>query len=589
MTKNRPTSARTKVFCFFCSKKRAFLLLLLTAAAPPPRLADVLATYDAWLTQADPITAGQRGNLAAAASWPDDTPPAHAALMARLAHIRADLAAIPANSLSGEDALNRTLLTWRIDQDQASDRFDELRIPYASDTGFFTIPNGVAENTAIHDLPEARAWLARLHALPAFYAAETDNLRRGLATGFTLPRPIAERQAHAAQALAAVPADRDPLLTPFDNLPDTLNAQRDTFRQTARDIVTREIKPAQTKLADFFTNNYAPHARETLGAAALPDGRAYYAMLVRRETTTDLSPDQIFAIGQSEITRIRNAMNAQIKASGFDGSFAAFQAMLRTDKRFYVTSREALLEAASRLAKRVDGQLPRIIGKLPRLSYGVSPVPADIEEGYTSARYNEGSPHQGIAGQLWINTAHLDQRPLYELPALVAHEGAPGHHIQIALAQELTNLPAFRQDSDITAYVEGWALYSEQLVSELGLYRTPYERFGQLSLEMWRACRLVMDVGLHWRGWSREQALGCLRDNTALTDANMQSEVDRYIAWPGQALGYKIGELKIMELRHRAEEAKGAAFDERAFHDFVLDEGAMPLSVLEARFSDWIK
>jgi uncharacterized protein (DUF885 family) len=281
-------------------------------------------------------------------------------------------------------------------------------------------------------------------------------------------------------------------------------------------------------------------------------------------------------------------MQVQIAASGFHGDFAAFQAMLRKDRRFYVSSPQELLEKASWFAKRVDDQLPHFFGKLPRLSYGVRPVPAAIEEGYTSARYDPGSPQLGVAGGLMINTSHLDQRPLYELPALVAHEGAPGHHIQIALAQELLDLPTFRQDSQITAFVEGWAVYAEQLVSEMGLYSNPYEKFGVLSMEMWRACRLVMDVGLHAKNFTRDQALACLRENTALSEKNMQNEVDRYIAWPGQALGYKIGELKIMELRHRAEAALGTRFDVRAFHDEVLDEGAMPLAVLEARVDAWI-
>ncbi len=555
-------------------------------AAPDARLAPVLDAYDAWLSEADPISAGQRGNLQAAARWPDDTPNAVSARQASLARIRRELDAIPPASLTGEDALNRTLLDARIAADQDSARFDEDRIPYASDQGFFVIPDFTASGIALHSTQEAQAWLARLAALPAFYATETANLQRGIATGFVLPRRIAAVQTQAAAARASVPADHDPLLAPLDTLPD--GPDKAKLRARAVALIIDTVKPAQQTLARFYSGTYLPHARDSIGAASLPDGRAYYAMLVRRETTTDLTPDQIFAIGQSEITRIRAAMDTQIAQAGFHGSFAQFQAKLRTDPEFYVTTREALLERASRLAKRVDGQLPRFFGRLPRLPYGVAPVPADIEDGYTTARYDGGSPEQGIAGELWINTSHLDQRPLYELPALVAHEGAPGHHIQIALAQELTDLPAFRRDSNITAFVEGWALYSEQLVSEMGLYTTPYERFGQLSLEMWRACRLVIDVGLHWRGQTRDQALSCLRDNTALSEANMQSEVDRYIAWPGQALGYKIGELKIMELRHRAEAALGGRFDERRFHDVVLDEGAMPLSVLEARVDDWI-
>ena len=564
-----------------------------SAASPPDaihQLATVLAAYDAWLTEADPIGAGQRGNLDAAARWPDDSPAAHKVRFARLTAIKAQLDAVPAGALTGEAALNGELLSWRIGTDLSLDRFDEDRIPFASDQGFFVVPDYAGQGTQPRTQAEARAWIARLRALPAFYRTETDNLARGLRTGFVLPKTIAAAQARAAAARADVPASDDPLLKPLTLLPAAMQqADRDALHAEALGILQDTVKPAQRALAQFYADTYVPHARATIGAGALPDGRAYYAALVRAQTTTDLTPDQVFDIGQSEIARIRRAMDVQVAASGFHGSFAQFQDLLRHDPRFYVHSREDLLEKASRLAKRVDGQLPRFFGKLPRLPYGVAPVPASIEEGYTTARYSEGAPQQGIAGELWINTSHLDQRPMFELPTLVAHEGAPGHHIQIALAQELTNLPAFRQQSDITAFVEGWALYAEQLVAEMGLYETPYQRFGQLSLEMWRACRLVMDVGIHARGWTRDQALACLRENTALSEVNMQSEVDRYIAWPGQALGYKIGELKIMELRHRMEAAEGSRFDERAFHDLVLDEGAMPLAVLEQRVDAALK
>ena len=567
----------------------AFLLISHTAlaATPDPGLAAVLASYDAWLTESDPIAAAGRGDAQAATRWPDDRPAAVATRLAALAAIKRRLDAVPAAQLTGEDALNRTLLEDRIATDQASAGFDDLRIPYQSDQGFFTIPDYAAGGTALHTPADARAWIARLRALPAFYASETANLQRGIDTGFVLPRRVAAAQARAAAARAAVPAAQDPLLAPLATLAQS--AEAPGLRQAALAVIANDVKPAQWRLAAFFQATYLPHARDTIGASALPNGRAYYAMLVRRETTTSLTPDQVFAIGQSEIVRIRAEMDKQIAASGFHGSFAQFLAMLRTDKRFTVTTREALLERASRLAKEIDGQLPRLIGHLPRLPYGVAPVPASIEDGYTSARYDPGSPERGVAGELWINTSHLDQRPLYELPALVAHEGAPGHHIQIALGQELTNLPAFRRDSNITAFVEGWAVYAEQLAAEAGIYQTPYDRFGMLSMEMWRACRLVMDVGLHWNNATRDQALACLRGNTALSETNMQSEVDRYIAWPGQALGYKIGELKIMQLRRRAEAVQGAAFDERRFHDVVLDEGAVPLDVLEERVMGWLE
>ena len=352
--------------------------------------------------------------------------------------------------------------------------------------------------------------------------------------------------------------------------------------------MTTRVQPAEAALADFFAQEYLPAARDSIGALALPDGRAYYAYRVRRETSTDMAPDEVFALGRAEIARIRQAMDGVIREAGFQGAFKDFLAQLRQDPRFYARSREELLEKASRLAKRVDDRLPEFFSRLPRLPYGVRPVAAEIEDNYTSARYHPGSLQQGVAGGLMINTSQLPMRPLYELPALVAHEGVPGHHLQIALAQELQEVPQFRREDGLTAYVEGWALYAEQLAAEMGLYTTPYERFGQLSMEMWRACRLVMDVGIHWQGMGRDEAATCLRDNSALAEANIQSETDRYIAWPGQALGYKIGQLTISEARRQAEAALGPRFDIKGFHAVVLNDGPLPMSVLQQRVQAWV-
>jgi uncharacterized protein (DUF885 family) len=531
----------------------------------------ILSDYDAYWNREDPIGAGRRGDLAAQARWPDDSPAAEAERHRLDLDFRRRLDAVPAAELGGEDALNRQLLEANLSIDIAGDAFDEERAPFTNDEGFFVTPAYVAEGTVIRGELEANAWLARIATLSDYYAIETANMRRGLATRFVSPRLTAQTAAKATRAQADLPIEQSPLLEPFDHLPAAMAPWREALRARALELIRTKVKPAEVRLADFFESEYLPGARQTLGASDLPDGRAYYLYRVRRETTTDMTPDEIFALGQSEIARIRKAMDVEIAATGFHGTFAEFLAKLRGDPQFYVTTREALMEKASRLAKRVDGQLPAFFGKLPRLSYGVVEVPRAIEDGYTSGRYDEGSPEAGVAGKLMINTSHLDQRPLYELPALVSHEGAPGHHIQIALAQEMTGMPLFRRDGGITAYVEGWALYAEQLTREMGLYQTPYERFGLLSMEMWRACRLV-----------------CLKDNSALSEKNMQNETDRYIGWPGQALGYKIGQLKIEALRDKARAALGSRFDYRAFHDVVLDEGPMPLSVLEARVDAWI-
>ncbi|MBE7213510.1 MAG: DUF885 domain-containing protein, partial [Gluconacetobacter diazotrophicus] len=508
----------------------------LSQDTPKQRLAAVIAEYDRISLENDPVTAGQQGNQAARVRWPDNSPAAVARRENELRALKLRLDAIPDAELTGEDALNRALLAWRLDMEVEDFRFDEERMPFNADSGFFLDPAYAAQDMVLRTEVDARDWIGRLRNLPGYYDIEIANMRRGLKDGFTQPRLVAEKAAKTVYAQAALPVEQSPLLAPLAAMPAVIPQQtRDALHAEALAAVREAVKPAEVKLAAFFRDTYVPGARTTLGASSLPDGRAYYEYQIRDQTTTDMTPDQVFALGQSEVTRIRADMDAEIRASGFKGDFPAFLHFLRTDPQFYVTTREALLEKASRLAKRVDGQLPRFFGRLPRLSYGVEPVPRDIEEGYTSGRAQPGNPQQGIAAELLINTSHLDQRPLYELPALVAHEGAPGHYVQIALAQELTDLPNFRRQSDITAYVEGWAVYCEQLVREMGLFSTPYERFGMLSMEMWRACRLVIDVGLHWKNWTRDQALDELRRNTALAEKNMQNEVDRYIAWPGQA------------------------------------------------------
>ena len=295
---------------------------------------------------------------------------------------------------------------------------------------------------------------------------------------------------------------------------------------------------------------------------------------MRSYTTTEMTPEEIHALGLQEVARIRARMEEEIRASGFRGDFAAFQHFLRTDPQFYATSPEDLMEHASEIAKRADGQLPRLFGTLPRLSYGMREIPAEQAEGSTTAYYTQGQRALGQSGTYWVNTSRLNQRPLYELPALTVHEAMPGHHLQISRAQELGDLPYFRRNAFETAYVEGWGLYAESLGEEMGMYRTPYERFGRLSYEMWRACRLVADTGIHWMGWDIEQARRCFAENTALSPHNIQTELERYIATPGQALAYKIGELRLHALRREATEALGDRFDVRAFHDAVLGAGA---------------
>jgi len=338
----------------------------------------------------------------------------------------------------------------------------------------------------------------------------------------------------------------------------------------------------------FFQNEYSPGARTSLAAHAFPNGQAYYRHKIREFTTLDLTPEEIHRTGLREVERISAEMNAVMKQAGFEGDFAAFLKFLRTDPRFYAKTPEQLLERASRIAKRADGKLPALFKTLPRLPYTVEPVPADIAPKYTSGRYvnaPQGSTQPGI---YWVNTYKLENRPLYNLEALTLHEAVPGHHLQIALSRELEDLPDFRRFSYISAFGEGWGLYSEWLGLEMGFYTDPYDNFGRLTYEMWRACRLVVDTGIHAMGWTRQQAIDYLASRTALPIHEVTTEVDRYISWPGQALAYKLGELKIRELRRRAETALGTGFDVREFHDVVLGSGSVPLNVLEANVGAWI-
>jgi uncharacterized protein (DUF885 family) len=574
---------------------RRFLLLIAVLMLARPALADdapvnrLVADYERWWLADDPFAAGREGDRAALAKLPDVTPAADAARARELRAFQARLKALPASGLSDEATLNRDFLAWTLERRLKSLSFDEARMPFNSDSGFDEALDYFADTTHLNDAADARAWIARLSALPGYFAANVANARRGVRERFTQPRTTVEAVIARARAEAARPVDGDPLLKPFDTLPKTMPAaERMALKAEGEAIVRARIRPAQKAFLTFLETEYLPAARPSLAVRSLPNGEAYYRWLVADHTTTELSPDEIHAIGVSEVTRIRGEMEAVMRETGFRGDLPAFVAMLRKDPRFYAASREDLLEKAALIVSRIEDKLPRYFGTLPRLPLAVRPVPREIEDTYTTGRYFEGSPKLGVAGGYMVNTSHLDQRPLYELPALTLHEGVPGHHVQIALAQELQDVPAFRRDADVTAFTEGWGLYAERLGEEMGIYRDPYERFGRLSYEMWRACRLVADTGIHWLGWSLDQARACFTENTALSPLNIEVELARYVGWPGQALAYKVGELRIVELRTKAEAALGPKFDLRRFHDAVLLAGPLPLDLLARRIDDWI-
>ncbi|MDB5423545.1 MAG: hypothetical protein JWQ29_961 [Phenylobacterium sp.] len=578
-------------------RRLPILLALLFAAllsVAGPALADdaalntLVADYEAYALGQDPITAGREGDRKALAKLPDVSPGADVLRKSFLEEFKERLTAIDPAALSPAARLNRDFLGWTLDRRLQSLAFDEARLPFNSDGGFDLDMGYLAATTHLDSEADAQAWLSRLKALPRYYAANIDNARRGVRAGFTQPRSTVETVLARARAAAAGPVESDPLLKPFDGA-RIAPARLAELGGEAALVIRDKIRPAQREFAVFVEKEYLPASRKALGARTLPGGEAYYRWLVHDQTTTDLTPDQIHAIGLSEVARIRGEMTEVMAEAGWKGDLAGFIAMLRKDPRFYATSRQDLLEKASEIAKRIDDRLPRWFATLPRLTYGVRPVPAEIEDGYTTGRYFGGSPKLGIAGGYMVNTSHLDQRALYELPALTLHEAAPGHHIQIALGQELEGVPSFRRNADVTAFTEGWGLYAEKLGGEMGIYRDAYERFGRLSYEMWRACRLVADTGLHWKGWTLPQARACFADNTALSPLNIEVELARYVSWPGQALAYKVGELKIVELRARAQQALGPKFDIRRFHDAVLLAGPLPLNLLEQRIDAWIR
>jgi len=559
-------------------------------AAPNAALASILADYETYLRAVDPVTAGMEGDRRALSRLGDASRAFEVAQEPVLKGFADRLAAINPAGLTDEERLNHAFMTYVVKRSRDRIPLDTGRIDaFNSEGGPGQGMAYIASVTRITSAADAEAWIARLEAMPKIYSDQLANARRGLETGMVQPRSIVENALSLIEPEAALTPGTDPLLKPFAALPASIPVeQQNALRARAARAVADGVMPQRREWARFLREDYLPRAPETLGLVNRPGGRELYAYLVRGFTTTDLTPDQVHQIGVDEVARIRARMDTEMRAAGWTGDFAGFLNFLRTDPQFYTTTREDLLEKASEMAKRADDHLPALFGTLPRLTYGVRPVPREIEANYTTGRYNQGSIENGIAGGYMVNTSSLDQRGLYELPALTLHEAVPGHHLQIALQQEAEDGPYFRRSVDVTAFVEGWGLYSEFLGEEMGFYRTPYERFGRLSYEMWRACRLVSDTGIHWLGWNIEQARACFRDNSALAPLNIETELQRYIGWPGQATAYKIGEIRLRAIRSRAERELGDRFDVRRFHDALLVDGPLPMALLDERMNRWI-
>jgi len=442
-------------------------------------------------------------------------------------------------------------------------------------------------NTRAGDLENQ---LARMEALPDYVDQSVALMRKGLEAGVTPPAITMRDVPQQIRNQLVDDVSESPLLTGFSGIPPTVNPlQAETLRKRAEKVYSNQVVPAFERLLEFTENEYLPGARESIAMCDLPAGAEWYRHNVAVRTTTDLSPQEIHDIGLREVKRIRAEMNEIITSTGFKGSFKEFLHFLRTDPQFYHTSAADLMREYRDIAKRADPELMKVFGHLPRTPYGLIEVPSYAEKSTTTAYYQRGSLKAGRPGYYFANTYALETRPRWEMEALTLHEAVPGHHLQISIQQELENMPWFRQNPSYTAFVEGWGLYSESLGEEMGFYQDPYSKFGQLTYEMWRAIRLVVDTGMHYLGWSRQQAIDFFKANAGKSEHDIVVEIDRYIVWPGQALAYKIGELKIKELRAYAEEKLGEAFDIRAFHDEVLGKGALPLKVLDTNIRAWVE
>ena len=515
---------------------------------------------------------------------------AQARRLAYLDGVLEKLDGIDPEALSAQERVNFAVYRPQIEHAAAELRFRDYEMPFNADSSFWS-DLGFMAGADLRDAAAYRAYASRLRDVPRYFDQQIANMRAGLARGFSVPRAVLDGRDGSIAMVAELKSPEDASFwKPYARMPATIPAaEQEALRAEGRAAIREAVIPAFARLLTFFRNDYVPQARTTLAAEAMPDGAAWYREQIRKYTTLDQSPDEIHAIGLQEVASIRAEMEAIIDKLGFEGTskgraaseqrFADFLHFLRTDPQFYAKTPQELLDDAAWISKRVDGEVGKIIGTLPRGRFTIVEVPPEIAPFWTAGR--------GGAGTYWLNTYNLPSRPLYNLPALTLHESSPGHSLQQSLVNEQGEVPDFRKQY-ISAYGEGWGLYSEWLGKEMGIYRTPYEDFGRLTYAMWRACRLVIDTGVHHKGWSRDQALAYLRDNTALSEHEVTTEVDRYISWPGQALSYKLGEIAIMRLRREAEAALGAMFDVRKFHDVVLAQGSLPLPVLESQVRAYI-
>lgn len=540
-----------------------------------------------WTLEQYPEIRLEYGDRSGNSQWTDRSPDAFQQRYQDEQEFIQQLEQIEPATLSTEARTNRAMLLRQL-RDNTSEYEDGLHLIALDMRSGPQHRHSMIETLPMQTLQDLEDWLARLRDMPEQLAQYQALLSAGIKKNRTQAQIVMERVPAQIRGLLEGDAHDSPFFKAFVELPTNISsADQARLRSEASSIIKDEINPAFEALLGFLEEAYLPAARAP-GIGSLPGGKQVYTRLAQHFTTTDLTPDEIHEIGLAEVARIRGEMEAVISEVKFDGDIAAFNAFLRTDPQFYYDTPEALLEGYQAVSKRLDPGLVKLFGKLPRAPYGVRPIPEEEAPDTTTAYYMRPAADGSRPGWYYVNLYQPEVRPKFEMEVLSVHESVPGHHLQIALAQELTGLPEFRRNGGFTAFIEGWGLYSERLGYDMGLYQDPYSRYGQLVYDMWRAVRLVVDTGIHYFGWDRQKAIDYFLDNAAKTETDIVNEIDRYIGWPGQALAYKMGQMKMLELRREAEAALGEAFDIRAFHDHLLGAGAIPLDVLEARMDEWL-
>lgn len=580
---------------YFIGITAGLLLAGCAATTSPPSVSIQNQTFqnlaeEAWSYNRlqNPVVAARQGNKSAEGKLMDMSPAAMKARYEARKNFYEQLESIPAELLSEENQINREMILYALRNQLSDYEFQMYLTPLTNETGPHNRLAYVASGKRIRTEHDANVYLSELSEIPAAMAQYIAHMREGIATGITQPAVVLYGMPDSINAYIKEDPTESTFYGPIAAAKHNLEAN--VFNRVdadAKNIILSQVNKAYADFHAFMVNEYIPNGRSDIAAKNLPNGEAFYANRVRHYTTTDLTAQEIHDLGLAEVARIRSEMDAVIAELEFEGSFADFTHFLRTDRRFYPTSEEQLLKEAAYISKKADAVLPKFFKLLPRNTYGVAPVPAEIAPTYTTGRY-AGSSADDKPGYYWVNTYGLDRRPLYALEALTLHEAVPGHHLQISLAKEMENVPDYRRSTYISAFGEGWGLYAEHLGVEAGFYQDPYSNFGRLSYEMWRAARLVVDTGMHTMGWTRDQAVDFMASNTALSMHNVNTEIDRYISWPGQALAYKLGEMLIKDLRIEAEEALGLDFDIREFHHQVLKNGSIPLATLEQKVRAYI-